>query len=308
MRTPRPSEGKHASRASPSPSTRRDSRPSSPVGRKTRAAHETETEMQQSLVTEEEAAAQVEAQLASARAAWENEQHQREVERQHAEQVEQLTSQLAIAEAEATHTREEKAALQLEVAVQKKIIAAAEDVRRSDLEAAAAVREERSIAVADVASWQAEARVRAEALERMEARVTALDAALDAGRGAVGQERQWGEERLAETRAKAHAELTRQMREGVAASAQERAAAEARLAEVIMREQRANEEREVAVAEARAMQPPLASARLEAKLALQAKELALAERAEEAVRAAAAAARAEAAAAELVEVDEHDYP
>ena len=70
------SEGKHAS---PSPSTRKDSRPSSPVGRKdsrpsspvgrkTRAAHETETEMQQSLVTEEEAAAQVEEQLALARA------------------------------------------------------------------------------------------------------------------------------------------------------------------------------------------------------------------------------------------------
>ena len=109
-----------------------------------------------------------------------------------------------------------------------------------------------------------------------------------------------------QAQAKAHAELTRQMREGVAASAQERAAAEARLAEVIVREQRANEEREVAVAEARAMQPPLAAARLEAKLALQAKELALAERAEEAVRAAAAAARADAAAAELVEVHEHD--
>ena len=64
-----------------------------------------ETEMGQVLVTEEEAAEQVEAQLAAARAAWENEQHQLEVERQHAEQVEQLTSQLAIIEAEAKHTR-----------------------------------------------------------------------------------------------------------------------------------------------------------------------------------------------------------
>ena len=45
--------------------------------------------------------------------------------------------------------------------------------------------------------------MRAEALERVEARVAALDAALDAGRGAVGQERQWGEERLAEVTAAA---------------------------------------------------------------------------------------------------------
>ena len=76
---------------------------------------------------------------------------------------------------------------------------------------------------------------------------------------------------------------------------------------MVAREQRVNEEREVAVAEARAMQPPLAAARLEAKLALQAKELALAERAEEAKGAAAAVARADAAAAELVEVREREH-
>ena len=44
------------------------------------------------MVTEEEAAAQVEAQLALARAAWEKEQQQLEKERQHAEQVAQLTT------------------------------------------------------------------------------------------------------------------------------------------------------------------------------------------------------------------------
>ena len=102
----------------------------------------------------------------------------------------------AIIEAEAKHTREEKTALQLEVAAQKKMITTAEDVRRSEHEAAAVVREERSVAVTEATAWQAEARVRAEALERVEARVAALDAALDAGRGAVGQERQWHERAL----------------------------------------------------------------------------------------------------------------
>ena len=63
------------------------------------------------MVTEEEAAAQVEAQLALARAAWEKEQQQLEKERQHAEQVAQLTSKLALAEAEVARTREEVAAL-----------------------------------------------------------------------------------------------------------------------------------------------------------------------------------------------------
>ena len=63
--------------------------------------------------------------------------------------------------------------------------------------------------------------------------MAALDAALEAGRVERLEERQWGEERLAAARADAQAELARQMREGVAASAQERAEAEARLAEVI---------------------------------------------------------------------------
>ena len=64
---------------------RADSRASSPT-------KQLEMEPAPDMVTEEEAAARAEEQLALARAAWEKEQQQLEKERQHAEQVLLLTT------------------------------------------------------------------------------------------------------------------------------------------------------------------------------------------------------------------------